>query len=250
MSVSELGNPLSMGEDLSRQAALAARMVPIHCSECAEYHLDWATCRKATDLSSELLVNAELIASIFFAISKVSAKGSRKLRFFIAGSADAKLLASCAFAAHTQTSFSPSDVTFQVMDQCRTPLTLCEDFAERHQLALTVSLGRISEEVPEQRVDIVIVSGLLRFIPKARHLEVVKKLKLLLDAGGLIVFTQSLRAPGSSNGDDFEYSDPKPLIDLFSAAGLITIREATTRLRIAEGTLERRVRERLVLVAT
>jgi len=241
--------PFTMGEDLAAQAERGIALARIHCSSCAGYHEDWYRRRSEVDRESQLLVNPDFMAGLFHAIARNHAEGRERLRFFIAGSADTKLLAACAHAASLQSFYPPETVSYHVMDACLTPLLLCQDFAARHSLQLSVTHGLLPQDLPRTTADVAIVSGVLRFIPPDAHAAVVTGLSRLCTGGGRLVFTQSLRPPGGGEPGRHETQDPDVLRRLLMSGGFAIEREAIAIQTFTSGTEDRRKRTRFVATA-
>lgn len=238
-----------MGEELAAQAVRGIALAQIHCGTCHGYHEDWYRRRSEVDRESQLLVNPDFMAGIFHSIARNHADGRGFLRFFIAGSADTKLLAACAHAASLQALYPQDAVGFHVIDACLTPLLLCQEFAARHGLNLSVTQGLLPDGLPGETADIAIVSGVLRFIPHAAHADVLNGLSRMCAGGGRLVFTQSLRAPDAADPQRYETQDPDMLRGLLLSSGFEIEREAVVMQTSTSGTEDRRKRTRFVAVA-
>lgn len=244
-----LQDPFTMGEDLAAQAQRGLALARQHCQNCSGYHEEWYLRRSEMDRESQCLLNPDFMAGILHSIARNHADGRTHLRFFIAGSADTKLLAACAHAASLQAFFPREMISFHVMDVCLTPLILCQEFAAKHALPISITHGKLPEDLPRLAADVAIISGVLRFIVTTAQAEVVTRLSSICREGGRIVFTQSLRPPGGREPDRYETQDPEVLRELLSGCGFEIEREAVVMHTVTSGTESRRKRTRFVAVA-
>jgi hypothetical protein len=106
----------------------------------------------------------------------------------IAGCADTGLLALCAHVAELQTLFDKDSVHFHLIDRCRTPLILCEEFAETYNLRVTTQLCRIPEDSPGFTADLIVSDSLFRFFPHERQPDVMRYLAGAQVDGGVFVY--------------------------------------------------------------
>jgi hypothetical protein len=248
--LSSLLDPFKMGEDLPAQLEMVRRLAPLHCGSCDGYHLDWAERRAKTDRETQMFYNPEFMSGILAAIGRLHGAGQRSIKIFIAGSADTKLLAACAFAVHLQKYFPPDAADFHVMDACETPLLLARAFADKFGLRLTTTKGFIPGAIPELSVNLLIVSGLIRFIPDELKAPTLVRLHSLLTEGGAMAFTQSIRMKDDHAPSRYECSDPVVLRELIEQAGFVIEREATTTIGLISGSEDRRNRTRYSVLAT
>jgi len=243
-------DPFKMGEDLPAQLEMTRKLAPIHCIACDGYHLRWATRRAGIDSQTELFDNPESMSNILAAIGMLHGAGHRQIKIFIAGSGDTKLLAACAYAAHVQRYFTPDAVEFHIMDACETPLLLARAYAERFGLRVATTVGTMPDAIPDLSVNLIVVSGLLRFIPYEEKALFLEKMRSLMSNGGAMAFTQSIRMKDDPAPARFECSDPADLRNLLEQAGFVIEREATNKIRLLSGTETRRNRTRYSVLAT
>ena len=248
--LSSLIDPFKMGEDLPAQLDMVRRLAPLHCGSCDGYHLAWAERRAKTDRETQMFYNPEFMSGILAAIGRLHEAGHRLIKFFIAGSADTKLLAACAYAVHVQKFFPPDAADFHVMDACETPLHVSRAYADRFGLRLATTKGVIPGAIPELSSNLLIVSGFLRFIPDELKAPTLVRLHSLLKEGGAMAFTQSIRMKDEQAPSRFECGDPAELRKLIEQAGFVIEREATTTIDLASGSEDRRNRTRYSVLAT
>ena len=248
--LSALIDPFKMGEDLPAQLELVQTLAPIHCVDCDGYHLKWATRRALFDPQTELFDNPESMSNIFSAIGCLHKAGHRKVKIFIAGSADTRMLAACAYAVHVQKHFPSDAADFHIMDACETPLRIARAYAERFGLRVTTTMGTMPDEIPDLPANLIVISGLLRFIPYEGKAQFLKRMRSLLPNGGAMAFTQSIRTKDDPAPPRFESSNPADLRNLIEEAGFVIEREATNKIRLLSGSEDRRNRTRYSVLAT
>jgi hypothetical protein len=248
--LSSLMDPFKMGEDLPAQLEMIRKFAPIHCIACDGYHLRWATRRAGIDSQTELFDNPESMSNILAAIRLLHGAGHRQIKIFIAGSGDTKLLSACAYAAQAQRYFTPDAVDFHIMDSCETPLLLARTYAERFGLRAATTMGIMPDAIPNLSTNLIIISGLLRFIPYEEKAQFLKRMRSLLSNGGAMAFTQSIRMKDDPAPARFECSDPADLRNLLEQAGFVIEREAINKTRLRSGSETRRNRTRYSVLAT
>lgn len=248
--LASLMDPFKMGEDLPAQLEMIRKLAPIHCIGCDGYHLRWVTRRAGIDSQTEMFDNPESMSNILAAIGLLYNAGHRQVRIFIAGSGDTKLLAACAYAAHVQKFFAPDAVDFHIMDSCQTPLLLVRAYAEKFDLRVATTMGTMPDAIPDLSPNLIIISGLLRFIPYEEKARFLKRMRSLLSNGGALAFTQSIRTKDDPAPARFECSDPADLRNLLEQAGFVIEREATNKTRLRSGSETRRNRTRYSVLAT
>lgn len=248
--LSSLVDPFKMGEDLPAQLELAQKLAPIHCVDCDGYHLRWATRRALVDPQTEVFHNPESMSNILSAIGRLHKSGHRRIKIFIAGSADTRMLAACAYAVHVQKHFPVNSADFHIMDTCETPLLISRAYAERFNLRLTTTTGTMPDAIPELSVNLIVISGLLRFIPYEGKAHFLKRMRSLLPNGGAMTFTQSIRMKDDPAPPRFECSNPVDLRNLIEEAGFVIEREAVNKTRLLSGSEDRRNRTRYNVLAT
>jgi len=247
--LSSLIDPFKMGEDLPGQLEMVRRLAPQHCTSCGGFHLAWAERRAKTDHESELFLNPEFTNGILASIGRLHEAGHLAISIFIAGSADTKLLAACAYAVAIQKYFPRDAAEFHVMDACETPLQLSRSYAERFGLRIGTTAGDIPDAIPNVSANLLVVSGLLRFIPDERKALTMTRLRSLLSNGGAMAFTQSIRNNDDQNPSHFESNNPADLRNLIERSGFVIEREATTTISLSSGSEDRRKRTRYAVIA-
>lgn len=198
-------------EDLAGNLRLTEELAPTHCAGCGGYHLDRAR-RRLT--SPDALDRGEMVRLLRDWAANRSPSGSPHI--VIVGCADTNLLS---MAAEAVSDLGPGRYT--VLDRCRTPLVLCEAFAQQHGLEVATRQFDMGAPDGEFQADAIVVHSLLRFLPQPVHLASLSALRQWLMPGAAIVFSHRLMAPDPSGSYyKSEYETLEPLLHLFEAAGL------------------------------
>jgi SAM-dependent methyltransferase len=208
-------------EDLAENFELAQKLAPLYCAACDGYHLE-RTRRRYLSGGLEPLDQLELIDVLAETLARITDRKGSKIGVLIAGSADTSLVSISCVAAERFLSGTARLIDFTVIDKCRTPLQLCENFARRNQLQITASAMDLSLDGLDTKADVVIVHSLLRFLPAARHKRVMQSFRTCLNPGGVIIFSHRLfeQTPEQSHSKS-EYANVGELTELFHDAGLV-----------------------------
>ena len=194
----ELSDPNSLGEDLLRSVALVFDIAKQHCNDCGGYHLRYVVGRTVRTEASVNYDRIELIARLETELKSIAAHRNGGLEILIPGSADTGLLATC---AHTAQRLGPEvsrRTKFTVLDICRTPLLLCQAFAERHGISLKVDQVDLNYPRGEHAADVIVVHSLLRYLHPENHVKFLAALARWLRPGGKIILSNRLQE-GLSN---------------------------------------------------
>jgi len=213
-------------EDLEANLRLVEALAPVHCTSCNGYHLSRAR-RRLRPGSPDALDRPEIVQLVQRCVADRAAPGG--LDILIAGAGDTNLLATCAEAISGEKGAGRL-VRFTVLDNCRTPLAVCEAFGRQHRLA--VQTGQVDMGAPDAwfEADLIVVHSLLRFLPRTSHLTTMRTLRQWLKPGGALVFSHRLMADAGNGADSFyrsEYPWVASILALLSEAGLhiVSMRE-------------------------
>ncbi len=112
-------------------------------------------------------------------------------------------------------------IDFTVVDKCRTPLHLCEAYAQHNQLHLATRAMDLSTGELDLEADIILAHSLLRFMPEERHGQTMESFRRCLKPGGTIVYSQRLFSQSPGRGyNKSEYANAGDLERLFQSAQL------------------------------
>ncbi|MGE0238939.1 MAG: hypothetical protein AB7S59_09505 [Parvibaculaceae bacterium] len=188
-------DPETCGEDLRQLARRMAEIAPVLCVDCAEYHVKFAMTRCIAPDKSIAVDRPLLIERI----QGVLADGSRSpedfLQIVIAGAADTGVLATAAHAAARLRPEIKARCRFTVLDRCRSPLTLCAEFAEQHGLHVETRQVDLPEGAAHVDADLIIAHSFLRFIDRNGQTALLRKFDTWLKPQGRIIVSQSVRPP-------------------------------------------------------
>jgi hypothetical protein len=183
-------DPSSCGEDLSHNAERFSALGPQFCSGCADYHIRSALHRYAGSL--KFFDRPELIRLIGGIIADRAARSPGVIEIVIAGSADTAILAAAAHAAAMLGAETLQKCRFTVLDRCRTPLLICEEFAAKHGLSFSARRCDLMSAAKPCAADMIIIHSVLRFIPHAEQPALLRRLGSWLAAQGRLVLSNRI----------------------------------------------------------
>jgi hypothetical protein len=117
--------------------------------------------------------------------------GSRDI--LIAGAADTSAFATCAHAVALEGRRQIEATRFHILDKCETPLALCRDFAERHNLTAQIGRDDLTDPSGNYSADTIIMQSVLNYIPTDHHLDVLRTTLSWLKPNGRLFFWNSLQ---------------------------------------------------------
>ena len=185
-----LTDPASCGEDLAYNAQRFSALAPQFCPGCADYHIRVALHRYAR--TRAILDRPELIRLVSKVIADEAARTERTIEIVIAGSADTAMLATAAHAAAMLGAETLKRCRFTVIDRCRTPLLVCEEFAAQHRITFRAHHGDVMSAVPPGAADMIITHSVFRFIPHADQPAVLRRLGSWLTKDGRLVLSNRI----------------------------------------------------------
>ena len=192
-----LSNPATRGEDLAKYGQRTMELAPIYCGDCENLHLLQPS-KRAANRAAKTEVDASYLMDVIGRL--VADRGtSGPIDIVVAGSADTRLLSTCAHAAFVNAREAFSRVQFTVLDRCRTPLEICRVYAEQHGLPLTIDAVDLTETNNSYPADILFQHSLFRFLPRDRHVATLKKFRDWLKPGGRMIFSTSVKPPRSTD---------------------------------------------------
>jgi hypothetical protein len=192
-------DPETCGEDLGQLAARMAEIAPVLCVDCAEYHVKFAMTRCSAPGKSIAVDRPLLIERIQRILADSSRSSEGLLYIVIAGAADTGILATAAHAAAMLGREIKARCRFIVLDRCRSPLTLCAEFAERHGLHVETAQVDLPADAVRFDADIIIAHSFLRFMDRNRQTVLLRKFDSWLKPGGRVIVSQSIRPAGQAH---------------------------------------------------
>ena len=206
-------------EDLEANLRLVEALAPIHCTDCHGYHLSRAR-RRLRPGSPDALDRLEIVQLVQDCVAHRPVPGG--FHILIAGTGDTNLLATCAEAVSGGETDADRAIRYTILDNCRTPLAVCEAFAQAHRLELQTRQVDMGAPDAAFAADLIVVHSLLRFLPRASHLTTMRTLRQWLKPGGAVVFSHRLMADEAGKTDSFyrsEYPSVASILALLSVAG-------------------------------
>jgi hypothetical protein len=245
-------DPASCGEDLRLLASRMAEIAPSLCVDCATYHIRFAVTRFVAPQKSIALDRPLLIRRIQRILADRARHSDDIIRIVITGAADTGILATCAHAAAALGDDLKARCRFVVLDRCRSPLTLCAEFARHH--ALDVQTAQVDLLAPPMRfdADLIVLHSFLRFISRDKQIALLKEFATWLRPRGRIIISQSIR-PGSAAQLDWEEGRRQSQLALAKAAiaaGAIAIPADAARLLEKMSQSSRNYKEQLGDIAS
>jgi hypothetical protein len=165
-----------------------------------------------------------LIKRIQQVLANVAGRQDGPLDIVIAGAADTGILATCAHATAMMGDAIHSRCRFTVLDRCRSPLALCDEFAERHALTMRSVQEDLLSGSEQFAADLIMSHSFLRFIDRAKQIALLRRFGTWLKPRGRIMISQSLRV---NDGADLKNEEK------WSASVIIMAKAA-----IANGTIK------------
>ncbi len=184
-----LRDPETCGEDLLAIANRAADIAKTNCDGCSVNH--WRVpAQRAVGLPESLATDRGQIVDAVRTIWKRPAFG-RKFEIVIAGAADTGLLAAVAHAVAASATDALGHTHFTVVDRCRTPLLLCEEFSSLHGIDCTTIASDLRTATPERLCDLVVMHSVLRFFPSEERILFLQRARSWLAPSGQLLVSNS-----------------------------------------------------------
>lgn len=163
------------------------QLAPLHCTACHGFHLSAIMRRATLPIDQRIVDFSEFQAATCKALSQFRCP-SKPVRVIIGGTTDTGLYAGLLNAASTLggPSFARSlDVT--IIDQCQTPVEICKSYAQENNLQPTLIRADMAEFKPDSNADLVLLHGVLSFIPATQRRSFLKHLGTWLPPGGMLI---------------------------------------------------------------
>jgi hypothetical protein len=220
----EFADPTICGEDLRGNLKRAISFAPDHCAGCADYHIVSTLKRITGHMLFErggrpALIDA--LRSIFGGMTTTDGD----FDVVVAACADTGVLSTCAHAAWAAGEGWLARSRFTVLDRCRTPLMLCEEYASRNGLTVRTEVVDLLETTREFPADLILVHNFLPFVPADRHHDLLRRLGSWLKPDGRVVIWQPVLPAGDR--ERFHLRQKKQVGDIVAAieSGTIDINE-------------------------
>lgn len=187
-----LDDPQTCGEDLPGNLKRLITIAPQYCDRCEDYHIATAAKR----LSGETIWARDSREFLFGTLGPIFtefAQRNKEIDVVIAACADTGVVATVAHAALAVDPTLVDRLRFTILDRCRSPLVLCEEFANRHQLKLRTATVDLLDPSNRFTADLIVMNNFLPFVPEDRHLDLMHNLTGWLKKNGSIVLWQPVR---------------------------------------------------------
>ncbi len=176
-------------EDLPALSRLAFRLSAEHCAGCRNYHVMWPYLRSigANGAGPEMRW-ADQVSTL----GRI-ASGRGHVRWLLAGSADAGLLALVAAAMRT---LPGVDYDATVVDRCATPLGLCRAYADTAGIDLCTVADDLGSHAPREEYDLILMHHLMGFMGAEQRSSLLRNAADWLAPGGKLVMSLGFDRPG------------------------------------------------------
>lgn len=195
------------GEDLVGNLRESVALSRQYCDGCADYHVIVTAGRLVGKRAVAAPIDRDQIVDTLRRLLV----GRPRADILIVGTSDGGLLAWAARAASLAAPGGGADFRFALVDRCGTPLELGRRFAAAHGLRLKTAVVEVGGQPVGMTADVIFVHSLLRFIPRERHVPVLRELGAALRPGGRLVFSQRIGL----------IRNPAPLLDRAKLARLV-----------------------------
>lgn len=225
-------DPISCGENLLQNVARVSELAPDHCVGCADYHIRYSAHRSTGFLKSIAIDRPHLIELIQKAIEERSAASNANIEIVIPGSADTGILATCAHAAASLGAPILNRCHFTVLDRCPTPLTICQEFATRHQLSLRTNQVDLQAMSLHYGADLIVAHSIFRFFNQSDQVTVLDKFASWLRPGGRMIVSYRLnqREQADLKAEFRKRTAANNAIKKILASGLLQTREPAQKI--------------------
>lgn len=170
--------PATLDEDLVALAVRAATYAPVHCRTCVAYHGSWPALRLA-----EAIGAVETDRPILLPILADLARDGSRDRWLIAGMSDTGLLATVAAALR----LADRGAAITLVDRCRTPLLLCEEYARLRGIDVALAVADLIEYPPPTPQSVVFAHSVLSHVPAEVRGKAIAAMRSWLVPGGCVV---------------------------------------------------------------
>jgi hypothetical protein len=187
-------DPASCGEDLAHNAERFSALAPLHCSGCANYHIRSAVHRYAGP--PKFFDRPEVIRLAGQIMADRALRSPEAIEIVIAGSADTAVLAAAAHATAMLGADTLRRCRFTVIDRCRTPLLVCEEFAAKHGLGFRARQDDLLSAAQPCAADLIITHSVFRFIPHAEQPALLRRIGSWLAPEGRLILSNRILLNG------------------------------------------------------
>ena len=222
---SKLGDPVTCGEDIARNVTQTISLAPQYCDQCADYHIVNTLKRLSGLMSWDSGGRKPILDALHNVIAEVSDGHSGQIDFLIAACADTAILSTTAHAAFLAGDAVLGRARFTAVDQCRTPLMLCEDFGIRNGLTVQTDVVDLLDTSKTFSADIIIMHNFLPFIAVDLHADLLRTLGRWLKSDGRLILWNPVKGPAIKVDSHSRLQKQIATIKEKIESGLVTINE-------------------------
>jgi len=183
----------TFAEDLQAMAGRAYELALEFCGPCANYHIYW-TARRAAGIVGGVDADRHLLVKQLANLAKrFTPPGDRGIDLLIPGVADSGILAAAVAAIFEVGGRSLLQRTeFTVIDQCATPLKLCEEYSRKHDLKVSTERCKLENYRPDRSFDLVFAHSVLAFFQPEDRARMLSAMANWLKKDGHFVYSANL----------------------------------------------------------
>ncbi len=200
MPAPDLADAATCGEDLARNVRQAIAIAPETCPGCADYHITSTLKRLIGKTVWERGARKALLDTLRPVFAELAARDTERIDVVIAACADTAVLSTCAHAAWLAGETILSRTHFAVVDRCRTPLVLCQDYGDQHGLQVGTEVVELLEPSRDFPADLIVLHNLLPFVPEDLQAGLLATFGRWLKTDGRLVIWNPVLAPDDRDG--------------------------------------------------
>lgn len=175
----------------------------------------------------ERISRAAFLTTLQPILAELAARNADRVDFVVAACADTALLSTLAHAAYRADGTLFDRSHFTVLDRCRTPLTLCKDYAEEHGLQIQTEIVDLLDTSKTFPADIIALHNFLPFVPQDMHIRLLQMLGSWLKETGCIMIWNPVLPSGDQDRSESRRKDQGAEIMALVNSGVIEIDEPT-----------------------
>lgn len=179
-------------EDLMVNAQLCLRLASEHCSNCSGFHLS-SIMRRATLPSNQRIADFAEFNQATSLILADLIKCKKSIHIVIGGTTDTCLYAGLLnSAAQVGGEEFARSLTVTIVDQCQTPLQICQNYASQHDLKPVIVQSDFLKADLVAQADLVLLHGVLSFFAAEKRHGYLRHISGWLTPDGVLLSSTQL----------------------------------------------------------
>jgi hypothetical protein len=213
------------GEDLPHNLKRMITIAPASCAGCSDYHIFNAAKRLSGHTPWSHGARGYLFDMLAPLFAELSERAEDRFDVVVAACADTAILSTCAHAVWRQHEGLLSRVRFTVLDRCRSPLVLCEEYAARHGLEVRTEAVDLLDTSASFPADLIVLHNFLPFVPMEQHALLMKTLHGWLKPNGNLFMWNTVLAAEDHEAIALRWKAQIAAVKSMIEAGTIEINE-------------------------